>query len=381
MRSVWLLAMNDLRLTARDRAAFFWILVFPVFLMWIFGQMTGGGSDQIALAVIDEDGGWLARSLVDELPDESVALVEMTREDWDAKEDRTRCLVIPEGFTAGALAGEQQTLRLEKEAGSSAEFGLAGQAHIVRAIARALAVLIEMHEAGSLSGPDAEETFEALGERPPLVALDVDHAGSGRPVPRGYQQSVPGTLTMVVLMMTLIYGAVFLTIEKREGMLRRQVSLPMSRSRIYLGKLAGRMLIAVVQIVIMLLAGSMLFGLSLDAAPFGLGLLLVSYAAAVAALATLLGAVVRTPAQASAVGWLSSMVMAGLGGAWWPSELMPRWLWSAAHLLPTAWAMDGFHALISFGRGFEAALLPAAVLLGFAAVFSVAGGRLLRYEG
>ncbi len=97
-----------------------------------------------------------------------------------------------------------------------------------------------------------------------------------------------------------------------------------------------------------------------------------------AGIATFLGSVVQSPEQASAVGWISSMIMAALGGCWWPSEVMPRWLWSAAHLFPTAWAMDAFHSLISFGRGLDAVLLPAAVLLGFGAVFSLLGARFLR---
>ena len=109
--------------------------------------------------------------------------------------------------------------------------------------------------------------------------------------------------------------------------------------------------------------------------------MLTSYAIAVAGMATLLGAVVRTAAQASAVGWIGSMVLASMGGCWWPSEVMPEWMWNVAHVLPTAWAMDGFHALISFGRGLDAVLLPSAMLLGFGAVFSLLGARFLRLEG
>ena len=55
-----------------------------------------------------------------------------------------------------------------------------------------------------------------------------------------------------------------------------------------------------------------------------LALLLGAYLLAVAAMATFLGAVLSTPEQAGAVGWISSMVLAGLGGCWWPSEVMPR---------------------------------------------------------
>ena len=100
---------------------------------------------------------------------------------------------------------------------------------------------------------------------------------------------------------------------------------------------------------------------------------------AVAGLATLLGAVLHTPAQASSVGWIVAMVLAALGGCWWPSEVMPAWMRTAAHALPTAWAMDAFHALISFGQGLDAVLLPCTVLLGFAVVFSVLGARYLSF--
>jgi linearmycin/streptolysin S transport system permease protein len=93
---------------------------------------------------------------------------------------------------------------------------------------------------------------------------------------------------------------------------------------------------------------------------------------------TLAGAVLKTPAQASAVGWLASMVMAAMGGCWWPSEVVPRWLWHTAHVFPTAWAMGGFHSLISFGRGLDAVLLPAAVLVGFGLVCATLGARCLQ---
>jgi ABC-2 type transport system permease protein len=73
-------------------------------------------------------------------------------------------------------------------------------------------------------------------------------------------------------------------------------------------------------------------------------------------------------------------VLAALGGCWWPAELMPGWMRTLSHALPTAWAMDGFHALITFGHGLEAVLVPTTVLLGFAAVFSAAGARLLRFD-
>ncbi len=385
MRKILLLGLNDVRLTARDRSSFIWMLIMPLAFMWFFGHLGGGGQSgppKISLGVIDHDGGWLSRALVEELADEQVDLVEIPREEVDTKEDRVRTLIIPEGFTDGVLSGKQQELRMEKDAEADREFSLAAEVHVTRTIVRTVARIIELKSLDELpSGGDgalAAERFRQMGRRPHLVRLDVATSGRGRPVPRGLAQSVPGMLTMMVLMMTLIYGGVFLTTEKREGLLRRQLSLPVGRRHIFAGKLLGRLMVAALQIIVLLVAARYLFGLSLGSSPSGLVLLLACYAIAVASLATMMGALLSTPEQASSIGWMLSMVLAAMGGCWWPSEVMPRWLWSAAHVLPTAWAMDAFHALISFGRGLDAVLVPCAALLGFGVVFATVGARYLK---
>ncbi len=129
MRSIWLLAFNDLRRTARDRPAFIWMVLMPIAMMWFFGNMGGGGGSanppQVSLDVVDRDGGWLAEALVEELEDEGLRMRRLTPDERAVAQDRYRALVIPEGFTEGVLAGEQRTLRLEKEPGSSQDLGLA----------------------------------------------------------------------------------------------------------------------------------------------------------------------------------------------------------------------------------------------------------------
>ena len=386
MRKVLLLALNDVRLVVRDRASLVWMLVMPLALTWFFGQMGGGtpGQTRVLITVVDHDRGWVARSLVEDLAGPGVEVVEIAPGEAEAAKSKVRTLVLPEGFTAKVLAGEQQKLQLVADDGANEDYSFAAQFHVVRAMARLLGRLVEMNGAAPLAGraadPGAPDELRRLASRPKLVQLEVSTAGTGRPVPSGLAQSVPGILTMTVLMMTLIYGGVFLTLEKRDGTLRRQMTLPMSRAGILFGKLLGRLLVAAVQIAILVLAGLFLFRFSFGPSPAGLALLLTCYAGCVAGIAVFLGAVLATPEQASAVGWITSMLLSALGGCWWPSEVMPRWMWSAAHVLPTAWAMDGFHAMITFGRGIDGALLPSLVLLLFGGVFFALGARLLRAE-
>ncbi len=378
MRSLLLLAANDVRLTVRDRAAAFWILLLPIFLIWLFGSIGGGsGTPKVALTIVDRDGGWLAQSFSGELESPNVALTILrgAEVDGEAAKKATRWIELPAGFTDNVLAGTQQVLKIETGENAQADYSRAAEVVVIRAITRTLARVAEMKQS---SGPMSADTYDALRARPPIVTLTTSTAGHGTAVPQGVAQSVPGIMTFTVLMMTLIYGAVFLTIEKREGMLKRQLTLPISRPTILLGKVLGRVFVAMLQIVILVLAGRFLFQLDFGHSTAALFALLISYAFAVAGIATFLGAILASPEQASIVGWLASMVMAAMGGCWWPSEVMPEWLRTAAHVFPTTWAMDAFHALISFGRGFEAVVVPCAVLIGFGTLFSWIGARKLQ---
>lgn len=54
-------------------------------------------------------------------------------------------------------------------------------------------------------------------------------------------------------------------------------------------------------------------------------------------------------------GLLTTMILAALGGCWWPIEITPPWMQSLSLALPTGWAMDALHRLVHFGYGAGAA--------------------------
>jgi len=58
-----------------------------------------------------------------------------------------------------------------------------------------------------------------------------------------------------------------------------------------------------------------------------------------------------------------------LGGAWFPLEIAGSTFASVGHALPTAWAMEGFQNLVLRGLGLSTVLLPAGLLLAYAAAF------------
>ena len=230
---------------------------------------------------------------------------------------------------------------------------------------------------------DAFAAAEARWVAGAPVMVEVEQATRLRTeeitIPDGIEQTSPGMTVMFALFMTTAAG-VTLILEREQGTLRRLIVMPMHRATILLGKLLGIYLAVIIQIAILILAGAFLFGVSWGQSPAALVLIVLSFALTSTSLGMLLAALARTYAQADALRTILVMSLAFLGGAAWPLEIVPEWMQTLGHALPTAWAMDGFHDIITRGLGVEAVLPEVGVLLGFAALFLVIGVWRFRYE-
>jgi ABC-2 type transport system permease protein len=75
-----------------------------------------------------------------------------------------------------------------------------------------------------------------------------------------------------------------------------------------------------------------------------------------------------------------SMLLAALGGAWWPMEITPAAYQTVVKVLPSTWAMSGLTSVVMNGQGLIAILPQTGILLGFAVVFFAIGIWKLKFE-
>jgi ABC-2 type transport system permease protein len=85
----------------------------------------------------------------------------------------------------------------------------------------------------------------------------------------------------------------------------------------------------------------------------------------------MLATLARTLRSAASLAVITSLVLAPLGGCWWPSFLYPEWLQNIARITPHAWATGGFNKLMVYGASFGDVVPSMLALLGFAVVFGV----------
>lgn len=387
MRNIITIAVHDLRLVLVDRSAVMWLLLMPMVFATFFGLVMGPGSDPSAaaarLSVVNADGGPIAELLLRELEGEGLHLVSVAPEDIETTENRIRTLILPAGLSDAVIAGRETNLVLDVDSDASADATLVAKARIVKAIAAVLGRLVELR---SVLLEDEHPSSEQLLDHEPgvdLVQVSSRFAGEARVAPGGFAQSIPGMAVMFVMLVALTYGAAAVSTDRTTGMLRRLATTPAARSEIIAGKIAGRLVIAWIQVSILMgvaVAARVLLGIDTGNHPFAAWLILVAFAFAVAPIGVALGGWIADPDRAASIGVIATMAMAAFGGCWWPLEIVSKPLQQLALALPTGWAMKALHDTISFGRGLDDLVLPLAVLVGFGLVFSAIAAKSLRIE-
>ena len=168
--------------------------------------------------------------------------------------------------------------------------------------------------------------------------------------------------------------------ERQKGTLRRLLTTPTSKTTYLFGTIFGQVASAMVQMTLLVIFGIFVMKLNWGQDLAALAVMMLASALAAAALGTTLGTFVKTESQASGLSIMLGMVMALLGGCWYPLEMFPQVVQNVVKILPTSWAMQGLLDIVSRGKGLVDILPIAGVLMGFAVVFFVIGIVRFKYE-
>jgi ABC-2 type transport system permease protein len=378
------IASHDLRYMLRQKETLLWVFVMPIVFFYFIGSVTGGSGGNTAgqptsLALqAPANGGVIVEQLVRRLEEQNYAVERPATP--DAFDRYSRRLTIPEvtthpTVTESVLAGNQLEVTFERrgdDLGASLD-----EVRLNRAVYAVVADLAVIKSSGRSAVADE---FAAIAATPRRLTLTVRAAGKRVEAPSGFSQAVPGTMVMFTMLVLLTSGAITLVVQRELGLLRRLASTPISRGSIVLGKWAARMAIALVQLAFAMVVGGLVFGVDWGPSVLMVIVVLVGWAAFCASLALLLGNLARTQGQTAGIGILSSMVLAALGGCWWPIEITPAWMQTLATFLPTGWTMDAMHKLVNFADAPSAALPHVAALAASAVIAGWGGARWFRYQ-
>lgn len=400
MRKVLSIAWLDFKMAFSDKSELVFFLVLPIaFTLILAAAMGGGGSSgdsRYSLAVVDEDKSVLSAELTAALDvSDVVRPVAKTRDEADAmlRENQIPAtLTIPAGFGDALMAGQSADLRLGKAPNDTRALAVeqtvrAAADQVSNAVLAANASVAEAEKIRLFVDVAAKRAYfqQALSAARELLKNPPARVEATQS-PKVIRESISGAeLSSVGQLITwvsipLIGVAVIFIEEKRLGTLRRLLTMPVTKATILGGKIAGRLMHGMVQMALLILFGVLVMGVNWGRSPLALALMMVAFALSCVAFGVLLGTLAKTPSQANWLAISTGMLMAALGGAWWPLEITPKVYQQAVQVLPTTWAMSGFTDVVVRGQGIASVLPEAGVLLAFAAVFFGIGIWRLRYE-
>ena len=378
MRATLAIAGTELRRFARDRSNIFFVLIFPMLLVFVLGLQLGGSGSAGSVTVAGAQGD-LHRALTQELADADLQVQTADPEQMRTQVARGRTQV------GVVISQEAEEAYADGEAAQVEMIAAPGVPATEQRVRTAIdAVALEQTQQAALvaQGVEASEAAGALEQsrasvqEVELQVQDVEEiaqefAGLGQ-----FDLSAATMLLLFVFLSTLSSG-VMLIQSRRIGVQSRILAAPLTSAQALGGQVLGRWVIAMVQGGYIMLASIWLF--DVDFGTPWLALLVIAVFAAVATgAAMLLGALVDHEGAATGVSVGLGLVLGALGGCMFPLELFPDTLQTVAHITPHAWAYDAFAQIQRHSGGLVDIGVELAVLAVMAVALVALGSGALR---
>lgn len=380
MSNVLAVAGAELRLFLRDRANIFFVLIFPLMLVTLIGLQFGEGATTGRVAVSGPESR-LEQGLVRELESEEVSV---SRSGWDDALQllaRGRLDVAVRVDDAAAAAHESgDSVRLEVVRGSAATAQVVEQQvrTAVDVLRSERARLAALEQYGVPAGDAEAELARAQRDvsTPALEVTSVDELSRQFEGLGQYDFGASGQLLLFVFL-TSLAGSATLIRARRLGVVARVLAAPVTAGELVAGQIAGRWAIALFQGGYIMLASTLLFGVSWGTLWLAL-LVVVIFSLVAAGAAILLGTLVHNEGAASGAGIGLGLVLAALGGSMMPLEFFPDTMRTIANLTPHAWGYEAFAEIQRRDGTFTDVLPQLGVLTAMAMLVAAFGAWALR---
>ena len=377
MRKVLAIGWANTRRFLRQRANLFFVFVFPVLIILLLGMMYGGGLATRLGVHVAGAGGPLASELTAELEGlEDVELVEFDSPggliEAVQRGGVAAGVLVPEDYDAGLLGGE--TVQVGLALRPDDQDGMLLQQTVGDVVAhRATAIRAARFAASKGAAPfeAALPVAQQLASAEP--AITVAYTAAGTSAFEDFENlgtfDLGASQELVLFMfLTSLTAAADLILTRKLGVARRMLSTPTATATIVGGEMVGRLGVALVQGVYIMVGTLLIFGVNWGD-PLGAIAILVMFALVGAGAAMLSGALFRNEQQAGGMGVLLGLGLAAIGGSMVPIEVFPDSMKVIARCTPHAWAIDAFGELVRRGGGLLDILPQLGVLAAFAAGF------------
>ncbi|WP_235864024.1 ABC transporter permease [Sutcliffiella halmapala] len=313
----------QLKMTLREKQAWFWGIFFPVILMVIFMVIFTGGSDKefhSEIAIVDENPNPTSEMLLTQITQlpvfdikEEESVNRVRAEELVKNKEVDAAIILPESQDATTLV-----LIVNKEN----EQGVTTQA--IAGILDKFIQQANLHSVGA--APTYEMQFESIS--------------SGN-TELSYTDFLLTGMIALAIAQGGMFGMVDLVEMRRKGLIKRLRMTPANMGLFGLSDMVMRLVFSIVQIVLLSLIGVFIFGANLYINFLGLLVVFLIGALSFNALGYFFSSFSKTAEAYMGVANIFSFLMMFLSGIFFPVETMPDWIQPISNILPLTYFAEG----------------------------------------
>jgi len=319
----------------RDKTALFFIFLFPLIFLFVFGGIFGKHNDaSFRVAFINQSDSSFAKQFTDQAKQQKVLKIDQESTTLEkAKEKMNRgqldaAIILPPDF--GAVKGTTP----------------AGEAKVVYTQNNA--------QAGQTLESILQQQFKGINSR--FVNTDTPFTVVGEQsndkTLSQFDYTFAGLLGFSIIGLG-IFGPVNVFPElKKQGVLRRLQTTPLRVWQYFVANAISQSIIGLISTLSMFVVAIAVFHLKVVGNPIELGLYVVLSIIMILGIGLALGGWAKNAQQAAPLANIVVFPMFFLSGTFFPRFLMPVWLQKVSNFLPLTPVIDGIRLIATEGKHF-----------------------------
>ncbi|TCJ77450.1 UNVERIFIED_ORG: ABC-2 type transport system permease protein [Bacillus cereus] len=381
MKKVWALCWLELKQILIKPQSYILMFGMPIIFTLIFGGLLGGsGNTKVNVSLVDEDGSVLSSKYYEDIKKSDLISIEkVTYKKGKQKVENKKSsgiVIIPKDFQKSMLDGRIESIQFQ----ASADF--TGGTSVEQVLASALKKMeIEVSAARDFekkSNTSWETMYKEIYTKVEPVSIQKDSISHDAQKLNDVTGRAAGFSILFVMIVMLSATGTILK-ARQLGVWSRLLEAPVSKVQILTGYILSFFLIGWIQFGVLMILTHSLFDVQWGNL-LGVIILVSVLLLAVIGLALLLASIVKTTEQQSALGNIVVISTCMIGGLYWPIEIEPAWMQTAANFVPQTWAMRGFTELIVRGGTLADIGGYIGILILFAGVFFIISLTRIRYD-
>ena len=353
----WMIIWKEFVQISRDARTLAIVVLLPVMLLVIYGYAINLDVNHLRLAVYDQDNSYQSRDLIGAFSHgeyfDIVASVRSNRAVTEALDDglAKAALVIPPTYARDLASNRVAEVQLLVDGSDSTTSSTA--------IGYANAIVQQQ---------SAKITVAALQRRgitPPAAApIDARFRYWYNPELRSTNFIVPGLVAVILMMLSALLTSMTVVRERERGTIEQLVVSPVMPSELMIGKLLPYVIIAFFDVILVIAAGRLLFGVPLKGSPALVLALSAVFLTAALGIGLLISVASHNQQTAMTAALLTTLLPSILlSGFIFPIRAMPVALQWLTSLVPARHFLVILRAIFLKGSGLSTVCGPATVLL------------------